>query len=112
MAEETEVLSLEAQSLSARVSAALQKGLNAAADDLAAAKRKSKRTGGASPAGGIRGPAKEGGDNVYGEGAFGSSTTADDSSVSAASVSSKNSTGSRGQSRRLFRGGVAAGGGG
>lgn len=45
MAEEGEVLSLEAQSLSARVSATLQKGLNAATDDLAAAQTKSKNAG-------------------------------------------------------------------
>lgn len=45
MAEEGEVLSLEAQSLSARVSATLQRGLNTATDDLAAAQKKSKNAG-------------------------------------------------------------------
>eukprot|EP00752_Nemacystus_decipiens_P008396 g7506.t1 len=43
VAEETEVLMLEAQSLSAKVSAALQRGLNAATDDLVAARGKSTR---------------------------------------------------------------------
>lgn len=51
-AEEGKVLSLEAQSLSARVAATLQRGLNAATDDLAAAQRKdNKRSGGGGSAG-------------------------------------------------------------
>lgn len=40
--EESEVLSLEAQSLAARVSATLQRGLNAATEDLAAAQQHRK----------------------------------------------------------------------
>ncbi|CAB1117470.1 unnamed protein product [Ectocarpus sp. CCAP 1310/34] len=40
--EESEVLSLEAQSLAARVSATLQRGLNAATEDLAAAQQDNK----------------------------------------------------------------------
>lgn len=46
VAEEGEVLLLEAQSLLARVSATLQRGLNTATDDLAAAQNKSKKNGG------------------------------------------------------------------
>ncbi len=103
MAEETEVLSLEAQSLSARVSAALQRGLNAAADDLAEAKRKNKRPGGVSPS------SERGGVSAKLGGVRGNTT--DDSSVSAGSVSSKHSTGSSKQSRQLFGGGQVAGGG-
>lgn len=43
VARESEVLSLEAQALSARVSSTLQGGLHAAAEDLAAAQRKEKK---------------------------------------------------------------------
>lgn len=42
---ETEVLSLEARALSQRVSATLQQGLDAAAEDLVAAQRKDKDRG-------------------------------------------------------------------
>lgn len=86
VAEETEVLSLEAQSLSAKVSAALQRGLDAAADDLVAARRKSKRAGGGKAA--VTAAAKtthrrgeggelegeEGEEEEYGESVYGIST--------------------------------------
>lgn len=87
MTEETNVLSLEAQSLSAKVSAALQRGLNAAADDLVAARRKSKRADGGAAAGtaaagtaGKRGENEEGeeedGESVYGLSSDGSAELA------------------------------------
>eukprot|EP00903_Cladosiphon_okamuranus_P015742 g14530.t1 len=80
VAEETEVLSIEAQSLSAKVSAALQRALNAAADELVAAQRKGKRSGTArGAAGAASASAEEWGEKEkfgeeYGESVYGIST--------------------------------------
>lgn len=81
VAEETEVLSLEAQSLSAKVSAALQRGLNAATDDLVAAQRKGKRAGGGGGSVGATKPEGNGEfEEEYGESVHGTSTEGEGSS--------------------------------